>query len=156
MTFYKQWRSKQRDAIQPEKHTASILMGKKEKRKENLALSHHVKNRGLLSTVNIYRTFCLQIHDEYHGMGDHLHVYQPRFLRQIVTHLNKDWWIHNHWWHTIQGSAHIQTWLGIQKKTLHHTLQPGNRGNDRALLFMLPGQRSRVRTRPTQAHKDDT
>lgn len=70
-----------RDAIQPEEHTASILMGKKEKRKENLALSHHGKNRGLLSTVNIYRkTLCLQIHDKYHGMEDHLYVYQPRFL----------------------------------------------------------------------------
>lgn len=27
MTFYKQWRSKQKDAMQPEKYTASILMG---------------------------------------------------------------------------------------------------------------------------------
>lgn len=36
MTFYEQWRSKQKDAIQPYIYTASILMGKKRKLKTTL------------------------------------------------------------------------------------------------------------------------
>lgn len=38
MTFYEQWRSKQKDAIQPYIYTASILMGEKKETENHPAL----------------------------------------------------------------------------------------------------------------------
>lgn len=83
---------------------------------------------------------------KYHGMGDHLHAYQPCFLT-TDSHMSKPRTDGSTSTDGTQYKCLLSLYPNLiryqKKKKLHCTLPSGNRVNDHALLLMLPAQRSR-------------
>lgn len=114
MTFYKQWRSKQKDAMQPETYTASILMGGKK---------HHLL---LCPTIWKIRDWCpFSIDTEKHSpyqYGTNITEWKTstrltEWQRILITgeghyirgrHKIRDW--------IVSGQPVSWTWSGVQKR----------------------------------------